>query len=270
MRMMTLREIQLVSLEILKDVKEFCDANGIRYYMTYGTLLGAVRHKGFIPWDDDIDIMMLRPDYERFVREFRSDKGNKLLTFENSKSMIAYARVCDMKRTLLDFESKPWTRQKAGVYIDIFPLDAANEADFEADKAIAQKLWRKSWGLRYAVNPIRKCKGPKKKLKWVGRRLTLAIKGKSVMKKHIKMCRQRSIDKSTEYLYQLACPDAREKALRREWLDETVMLPFEDDVFAAPKHYNEVLQNQYGDYKQLPPEDKRIPLISYAKFYWRK
>lgn len=90
---MQLRDIQKVSLEILKDVHEFCISNDIKYSLGSGTMLGAVRHKGFIPWDDDIDIVMPRPDYERFKNTFRSSQGYVLVKEEDS--YIAFVRVCD-------------------------------------------------------------------------------------------------------------------------------------------------------------------------------
>ena len=78
MRKMTLQEIQTVNLELMKDIHAFCVKNNIHYSLAYGSLIGAVRHKGFIPWDDDIDIMMPRPDFERFSHEYKSEKGYRL------------------------------------------------------------------------------------------------------------------------------------------------------------------------------------------------
>ena len=99
MKEMTLREVQLFGLEILKDVHHFCTLNGIRYSLAYGTLLGAIRHKGFIPWDDDIDIVMPRPDYEKFCKTFKSDAGYDIFSPVEGDCYLGYARVCDLKRT---------------------------------------------------------------------------------------------------------------------------------------------------------------------------
>ena len=85
MQELTLKELQQVSLDIIKDVHSFCVNNNITYSIAYGTLIGALRHKGFIPWDDDVDIVMPRPDFERFCREYRSDKL-RLIYYGNDKT----------------------------------------------------------------------------------------------------------------------------------------------------------------------------------------
>lgn len=101
MKEMTLKEIQAVSLEILKDVHMFCLKNDIKYTLQGGTLLGAIRHNGFIPWDEDIDIAMPRPDYERFCQTYASENGYKLICRHNSECYVMYARVCEMEKTLV-------------------------------------------------------------------------------------------------------------------------------------------------------------------------
>ena len=126
MQELTLRELQQVSLELLLDVHHFCEVYNIRYSIAYGTLIGAIRHKGFIPWDDDIDIMMPRPDYERFCREYFSYKY-KLIYYGNDKTALAgFARVVDCNKTHYQTE-RPWTNQESGVWIDIFPIDGVED-----------------------------------------------------------------------------------------------------------------------------------------------
>ena len=106
MREMTLKEIQQVSLGILKDIHKFCVEHDIQYSLCYGTLLGAIRHKGFIPWDDDIDITMPRPEFDRFIKSYQSEKGYRLFAAENNDGdtevSVPFARVCEMQRTFVD------------------------------------------------------------------------------------------------------------------------------------------------------------------------
>ena len=135
MKVMTLREIQLFTLEILKVTHNFCVENNIKYSLSYGTLIGAVRHKGFIPWDDDVDIMMLRPDYDRFCQTFQAP-GYQVVSRQTRKDcLISFARVCDIRET--DVTSmEPWIRRQGnlGLWIDIFPIDSVTD---DSDLAVA-------------------------------------------------------------------------------------------------------------------------------------
>ena len=141
MKEMTLRELQLFSLEILKDVHHFCVDNNIRYSIYGGTLLGAVRHKGFIPWDDDIDIIMPRDDYDKFCDSYISESYVLVNRTKDSSYQLAYSRVCDIKKTQYK-AIEPCSRNSTGVWIDVFPADGCPEnendiADFyEKNKAL--------------------------------------------------------------------------------------------------------------------------------------
>ena len=127
MRKMTLQDIQSFSLEILKVVDKFCKENNITYFLAYGTLLGAVRHKGFIPWDDDIDILLPRPDYERLLKTFNVP-GFKVFDASDPNMLLPYSRICDTTRTLVKTTS-PWYKGtiQSGMWIDLFPLDAVSD-----------------------------------------------------------------------------------------------------------------------------------------------
>lgn len=265
---MTLRDIQLVSLDILKDIHDFCTKNNLNYYIAYGTLLGAVRHNGFIPWDDDIDIVMPRPDYERFIKTYKSERGMQLFTYQYSKCLIPYARICEMKRTQVNFIQKPWTKHRTGIFLDIFPLDAVSKDEFDQKKNMAMKLWKRSWSMRYTLTPLRTYKGINKKCKWVTRKIISLLLEKKRITKHINLCKNTAWGKS-DYLCQLACPDSNERIIEKKWFDEKVLLQFEDAEFYAPKDWDKILQNIFGDYMQLPPIAEQVPHTYYAKFFWK-
>ena len=124
---LTIDEIHGVALEIMKDVDRFCRDNNIPYSLACGTLLGAVRHKGFIPWDDDVDLFMLREDYDRFISSYKSDKYNLIA--------LGYAKVVDPTTSVKDDS----TSFNYGVFVDIFPLDHVPE-DMTAQKEHIHKL----------------------------------------------------------------------------------------------------------------------------------
>lgn len=268
MKEMTLRDIQLVSLEILKDIHNFCTKNKLNYYIAYGTLLGAVRHKGFIPWDDDIDIVMPRPDYNRFIKTYKSEHGMKLFTYQKGQCLIPYARICEMERTQMIFCQKPWTKHSTGICLDIFPLDAVDKDEFDKKNEMAMKLWKRSWAMRYSLTPFTSNKEVGKKIKWGTRKIISLLLEKKRITKHLNLCKNTAWGTS-DYLCQLACPDPNEKIIEKKWFDDKVLLPFEDAEFYAPKDWDKVLRNIFGDYMQLPPKEEQVPHTSYAKFFWK-
>lgn len=131
MKEMTLQEVQTVLLDILKDVCVFCESHNIRYSLAYGTLIGAIRHKGFVPWDDDADIVIPRPDFERFCKEYTSLKGYKLYKPGNPNNFLLYAHVCDNSNTIAKCRY-PWSNEETGIWVDILPIDGlpSDKKDF--------------------------------------------------------------------------------------------------------------------------------------------
>ena len=125
-------DIKQLALNILKDVAEFCDHHDIKYALAYGTMLGAVRHEGFIPWDDDIDIMMPREDYNRFIQLYNdSNSRYKVFSIETDNTYTyTMAKVFDQDTLMID--NTLWRNfDKAGVFVDIFPVDGLPESKSE-------------------------------------------------------------------------------------------------------------------------------------------
>lgn len=244
MRQLTLKELQQLSLEILKDVADFCEKNGIRYSLGYGTLLGAVRHKGFIPWDDDVDLMMLREDYEKFRTIYKSDKYTFFDSRNTPDCYIAFGRVCDTERTLAA-SSIPWVRKDVGVWIDIFPIDRVPD-DIEAFRRLYDSLYllmKFNLGVR-RVHTISSSRFPiSRRIKiWATKRL------------HPRLIKRDPVEivedmntliglvsrEHSHHWSQLCCPDAGTcEFFAEDEINEYVRMRFEDSEFYVWSGYDD-------------------------------
>ena len=270
MKELDLYEIQKYSLAILKDVHEFCIKNGIQYSLAYGTLLGAIRHKGFIPWDDDIDIMMTRPNYDKFVRLYTS--LNYVLIPE-SESYICFSRVCDNKFTTCK-SLLPWTdHQDLGVWIDIFPIDAVsdNRDIFSYEIKEYSLLLNKQLKARSAIigwnsenSLTRNIKQIFKKVKYFNYNIT------TINSSIINRIKQVPWG-TTIHCSQLVCTGNSDKEFFRiDFFDSYALSKFEDSEFYIVKSWDVILQMNYGNYMKLPSPEERIQhSSSHTKFYLR-
>lgn len=273
MEILSLKDIQGVLLRIMKYIHTFCVENDIKYSLCGGTLIGAIRHKGFIPWDDDIDITIPRPDYDRFVKIFKDSDEFKLFAPERKNSYINYVRVCDVKSTIGDFRV-PWTKEKVGVWIDVFPIDGEAE-DEEVWKKEVHRLIQYRWLMFFSRLPHSKFKRNvpisenvkvffKKVLFWW-------LPTNLINKRSIKL--QSSHDfRTSSYCGQMAFLDLwYRKRMPRDWYDcEYVLQPFEDADFYITSEYDKVLTSLYGNYMELPPEKERVAGHSKSvNYYWK-
>lgn len=274
MEKLTKKEIHGVLLGILEDVDRFCKENGLRYSMAYGTLLGAVRHKGFIPWDDDIDILMPRKDYLRFRETYRSDKFIFLDSSKLDDCFIAFGRVCDTERTMTQ-SYIPWhgSSIRTGVWIDIFPLDSVPDdagrflryySTFElllkynsrlrkihAGESDNFSTMRKIWDhIQKLLNPRLACQRPED---IVGCMNELISMGNSSPDCH--------------HLSQLTAADNPSEKFDEDDFTDLIDIEFEGREFRAPARYDKILTMMYGNYMELPPENKRVPKQKYIKFF---
>ncbi len=272
MKPLSLQELQSFSLDILRDVHEFCLKNGIRYSLAYGTLLGAVRHKGFIPWDDDIDIVMPRPDYERFCQSFTSEKYLISNPRIDKKCCIPFARVFDDTKTSC-FSRVPWNRKGSGVWIDVFPLDGVS-CDLDSMK---KKLSRIHFFLRllnthrYAIRPLSINEPFLMNAKTLLRKI-LTLNGFFANKYAVKidLIVNNGLFDGCDRFVQLVCPDdGLQDQHQVSLFNDMVDMEFESQSFRAFSRYDEYLRQIYGDYMVLPPVDQRKPKQTYLYFYWK-
>ena len=148
-KMISLEQQKLISQEILDYIAEFCNKHNIRYYLAYGTLLGAVRHQGFIPWDDDIDIIMFREDYRKFLSLFRSNRYH-CLSFENDTYYQSFSKIVDSKTAMVTDNMIPL--EDLGVAVDIFPFDYLSDDRAGAER-IKKELTLLFKLMRYSLYP---------------------------------------------------------------------------------------------------------------------
>ena len=272
MKVMTTREVQMVSLDILKDVHEFCVENDIKYSLFSGTLIGAIRHKGFIPWDDDLDIALPRPEYEKFIRTYQSKKGYKLYARERQGNdvMISYARVCEMEKTFVDDSVYPWTSEKKGVWIDIFPLDGA---DSNYDKAVLRcdrifKVWYQTIRVRYSRVSFKNRKGLYHKFRLIFTKALYSWQD-YIFDKHISMCKEIPFEKAEYYSHYAWAGFKMREYYKTSAFSSYVLKPFEDGEFFVMQDFDGALRAKYGDYMQLPPVEERESRHTINKYYWR-
>ena len=260
MTRLSLEEIKQTEFNILKSYADYCKKNNLTYFLCGGTLLGAVRHKGFIPWDDDIDVFMPRPDFEKFVKLTGFNPINpsyETCFYRNTRTIIPYpfAKVIDMRTKVIE-KTKP-EEACMGIWIDVFPIDGFSNNMFVNKLFCIRKLLWKRLCFTYS-DDLSKVTDKKKK---IGKALVmpfLKLMGqKRLFNKLDKICRKYDFEKSTN----VGCTVWGYKI--KELMNKKDLLPaskvtFEGFEFDAPAVPSAYLSSLYGDFMQLPSEEKRI------------
>lgn len=264
MERLTDKEVKARILGILKFIDELCQKNDIHYFVAYGTLLGAIRHKGFIPWDDDVDIFVPQKDFNRF-RELvnQSQQYQFSYIFDDDNYRLDFAKVIDTATIVK--EAHPIVSSK-GLFVDVFPLQHIGN-DIQTAKKNIQRLKKQKMKIWYYNTPLNHLsgKGIKKWLKIIAvipKKLFIATHNMpKYMKKYYASIDQIDTrNRSSKYVGYVdnARTSSFEKDFFEEAWTETIRWPFETIEVNVPKDYDLILRQYFGDYMQLPPEQDRI------------
>ena len=265
-----MNEVQERELNVLKEVIKICDRYHLTYYAIGGTCLGAVRHKGFIPWDDDIDIGMPRPDYEFFrTRLYRElpEWIHKLDCDTTSHHAFLFTKVHDSRTTFIENYAAGMTERYTGAFVDIMPVDGFPEDEKEQERILRKQKRRARLNIR--IRPTRTA-------------ASFSDRIKNLVKSGIR-CALRVFFSCTDFsdrilneglktdyygapycLFTWRCdkryPDNKRYFFSREWFAETVDMPFEDITIKIPCGYDSYLKRDYGEYSALPPKEKQVSI----------
>jgi len=246
-------EIQQIQIKIAEYLKETCKKHNLRYYMTGGTLLGAVRHKGYIPWDDDIDMTMPMPDYLRLIDILKEDEHYEVLSIYNYPDIYFnfFMRLID-KSTLMKTWEYPFL-MTTGVSIDVFPLIGLPE-----NKKDVQAFFNRIRNLntRYVSSFISFSEEDEEVKQY----------REKLRKEVIQMMEQYNFDQCEQAGYILSRYWEKDIMPRSIYDGETEM-KFENTAFAAPTGYREYLGRIFGDYMKLPPESEQKPHHNYKAYH---
>ena len=260
-RKVSLEELKSIELDILQNIHDFCESENLTYFLSSGTLLGAIRHKGFIPWDDDADVMMPRPDYEKFIKLYKSE--NYILNYPGKKGYYQSIIKLAHKDTEL-VQRIPLADKPIGIHVDILPLDGESDNinKFVDHETFLLKMRDYSLILRqmrfnrlFDVFFSKRCFVDF--LYYCYIRLIKKMSLKNIFSR-IEQYAQKYSYETSNYVGYITMSNYRYKQRHRKILFQSKeLVEFEGRKFYAPNGWSEYLTNLFGDYMQLPPEENR-------------
>lgn len=249
-----IEELKCIEIGMLQIFVDICDRLHLRYYLLGGTLLGAVRHQGFIPWDDDIDVGMPRADYEVFLKESQALLPDNMFLqtiFTDKEYLNCFAKIRNSDTTFMETSSSN-RKINHGVFVDIFPLDYYPENEKKQKLIDRKKLW---FSLR--INQCFTTYHPKKlKTKIAG--LVSRLAYPSVNKALVKRENMYKSIPQSNLIANYGGAWGKKEIVPADWYGEGTEVTFEGMKVMAPVEYDKWLTQVYGDYMQLPPVEKRV------------
>lgn len=256
-KQLTLREVQLVELDIMIEFDKFCRSNGLRYSLVGGTLLGAVRHKGFIPWDDDIDVAMPRPDYEKFIGLVAANNNElsdsiEVVLDRGKNANLPYLKIIDKKTSV-----PPSVNAKVNhLWIDVFPYDGCPNEEIKAKKHLKKaKHYRHI--IVYNQFKISHFKGVWK-LIYLACSFYAKIYGmRRAIKNLEKLAQKYPFETSPRIVCAVWGLYGKGEIINKDTFENLIEADFENKKFYIMPNYDDYLSGIYGDYMTPPPENKR-------------
>lgn len=261
MKELTLDECKQRLLAILISIDRCCRENNIEYSLNYGTLLGGVRHKGFIPWDDDIDLMMTRDNFIKFKKAYK-DKAFDLILPEQKDWGWHFIRVCD-KSTIIKFDVEVENVPKHGLWVAVFPVDKKPDDEnkwrsqrkkidfFSFLGRVKRSRWISSHGICRNISKL-------------FMRVLLSPINMTYISKNVDKYLSFYNSHNTFFSYQRGL---LYHIFPTSWFDNYTDIEFEGRLFMSIENYDEFLTLEYGEYLKLPPEENRIPLHEFTAYY---
>lgn len=255
-----LRSAQLLQLKIAMEIKRICEKHEIAYFMVAGTLLGAVRHHGFIPWDDDLDIGMLRPDYERFLHVCQEELAPCFFLQDWNTDRhygLPFAKI-RLNHTHYVERNAAKVQAHDGIYVDVFPFD-----NVPSDPQLQKKQDKETYLLKRLIlvkngyESWEEEETGKKLVYKLANILSMPISLKFLQNRLLRAMLRYNSEETPKVVTFGGSYGYQKETIERAWVRECTQLPFEETFFSAPMRYKEYLGYFYGDYMQLPPEDKR-------------
>lgn len=256
----SLNDMRIIQLDIMDKIDDVCRKNGLSYSLGGGTLLGAVRHKGYIPWDDDIDIMMPRSDYEMFLNIFEGLFPHLVLQhYKNDDTYyFLFAKVYDNRTCLIEENTV------GGVYVDVFPIDGLPHEDRLSD--YIHKLYATKEDLIKSTKFYKFKKGHLMRLKYFIKQLFYPSRSK-IIERLDKQFYSYPFE-SSEYAGAITGIYFEKEHMPASTFKDYIELDFEGHKYMAIKDYDAYLTKHYGDYMQLPPIEQQISNHDH-EVYWK-
>lgn len=260
-----LNELKQVQLDVLQAIHNYCRSNSIVYSLACGSALGAVRHHGYIPWDDDIDIYLLRPDYERLIKSYPNEGVYRIISMGNDKDWDKpFAKAYD-SRTV--FYEKANCGKTIGVGIDVYPIDIVPETEddwktFDKKRRRLQRILSIKQ-IQYDSN-----RSFLKNCYLLSGKILLLPFSRRFIAKYINNYIQKYNARGGQWVFECAQGMIQKNRFHKSVFEATAPMKFEDREFMLFENYDEYLSNGYGDYMKLPPVEKQVAHHVYTA-YWK-